>query len=583
MSHYIDYQGEIKLARTLAQKAGLHICLEKTDAPRTDGRTIYLQQPDPNWSEEQWVRWRGLFYHEVGHNVPAMRDIFKWLKENQVSTATFYGGLINCTDDYRQERFEYDKYLGRQRALSRANGIFMRELVDEGRISKLAEQAKTDKYSKAILAMMAYDIYRREDWQIDVAGYGTKFRDLLDAEGQGWVDKLRAGDYYDKLQHGSPKATDVVEVIERVMNEVFEMDSSQEKEKAQDKKAGAGKVEGKGEQAESSALKPGDSYADLKVKWEDVLIHNHDEDKPSYNALHIEYPQNPTQGAYIPYPEEDIIVVHYPSQSMIQGPSSSYLSAPNGSYASAMKELDSGVNLSKRIERLMMIQSRDKYKYGKKRGKLHGPSLYRVTMKDAHGYNQRVFKQREENDCLDVAVSVLMDCSGSMGGRKIVIAGHSLVLLNELLRPMRIPYELLGFTDSRRAVLYIYKGFTDRAPYKDKLIEYIAQSTNCMRNNADADAIMFTARRLAQQKTKRKLLIVLSDGQPAGGNEGDIAAGTKQVISRLEEQSTIEPYGIGIQNMSIESLYKQYQVIDNPAGLDEALLRLIHKKILKRV
>ena len=101
-----------------------------------------------------------------------------------------------------------------------------------------------------------------------------------------------------------------------------------------------------------------------------------------------------------------------------------------------------------------------------------------------------------------------------------------------------------------------------------------------MGNNADGEAIMFAYNRLIQRKEKRKILLVLSDGQPACGKPR-IAEYTKAVIQKIESDKLIEIVGIGLLYASVDEFYKKHMMIDDASKIEEALLSLIHKQIIK--
>ena len=91
---------------------------------------------------------------------------------------------------------------------------------------------------------------------------------------------------------------------------------------------------------------------------------------------------------------------------------------------------------------------------------------------------------------------------------------------------------------------------------------------------------MWAYSRLLQQKTARKVLVVLSDGQPQS-RRGDCSYHTKQVIEQIEKQGKVEIYGVGIESDSVKNFYKDYQVIHRAEDLEGALLNLIQNRIIK--
>ncbi len=216
--------------------------------------------------------------------------------------------------------------------------------------------------------------------------------------------------------------------------------------------------------------------------------------------------------------------------------------------------------------------------YGQKKGKLHNKNLYRVAL-NIHGHSERVFKKKVMSDVLDTAVTVLLDCSGSMAGERMRQGGKALMLLSELLYSARIDNELLGFTDIGDLVNFIFKPFG--APYdKTKISEGLTRATDMMSQNADGDSILWAVSRLIRRPERRKLLIVLSDGSPAGGQGGDIDKFTRDVVKDVESSGTIEICGIGILDRNVKRIYNDHYVIKDVKELEDALLNVIKRKVL---
>jgi cobalamin biosynthesis protein CobT len=100
-----------------------------------------------------------------------------------------------------------------------------------------------------------------------------------------------------------------------------------------------------------------------------------------------------------------------------------------------------------------------------------------------------------------------------------------------------------------------------------------------MSNNADGDNILVAWHRLMQQKQKRKVLIVLSDGSPATW-AGDAYGFTKDVVKGLEARGDVDIIGIGIEDDNVERIYKTNKVIWNVSELPKALIYTLEHVIL---
>ncbi|MEW5040563.1 porphyrin biosynthesis protein, partial [Klebsiella pneumoniae] len=99
-----------------------------------------------------------------------------------------------------------------------------------------------------------------------------------------------------------------------------------------------------------------------------------------------------------------------------------YRIVPEGRKLFEMKverHLSSSVSstLAKDLERAIASRNRVQFIPGQRRGRVHGASLYRLSMND-----DRVFRRKEDHKAVNACVQQVIDLSGSMGGRKIELA-----------------------------------------------------------------------------------------------------------------------------------------------------------------
>jgi cobalamin biosynthesis protein CobT len=247
--------------------------------------------------------------------------------------------------------------------------------------------------------------------------------------------------------------------------------------------------------------------------------------------------------------------------------------------------------MQKDIERIMASQSHVVNTPGHKRGRLHSASLYRVAQGDP-----RVFTQRQEHKSKDTAVTLLVDNSGSMhSNNRIAAAMEAAYALSTTLDRVQINHEMIGFTtgdffsrtkgerEMEKAiqedyyksgitydrviplVLPIYKSFQERldATVK-KRIAYCMNARRGLNGNIDGESLLIAAERLARQTEKRKVMLVLSDGQPAGGPKS--GPHLKSTVNYLNENG-IETIGIGIQSNAVAKYYKNHVVLHNVEDL----------------
>lgn len=271
------------------------------------------------------------------------------------------------------------------------------------------------------------------------------------------------------------------------------------------------------------------------------------------------------------------------------------LDVPDGAVKDEwVPKLDDAVNsmvgpMQKDIERLMAAQSLAVRTAGHKSGRLHSASLYRVLQGDP-----RVFQRKEEHTSKDTAVMLLVDQSGSMHGSRIVVAMQSAYALAQTLERVGIPSEIIGFTtgsmshaarqqvyeeyrkhnvrfdrDSSTVVMPIYKTFNERLSSTVKRrIAYQLNVQAGMNTNTDGESLEYAAQRLIPRREKRKVMLVLSDGQPVGSGTGSHLKATVKSLTRMG----IETVGIGIQTDAVKHFYPRYMTLNDVTELPAAVM-----------
>lgn len=255
-------------------------------------------------------------------------------------------------------------------------------------------------------------------------------------------------------------------------------------------------------------------------------------------------------------------------------------------------------SMQKDIERMLASSGWVIRTPGHRKGKLHTPSLYKMNMGE-----DRVFSQRQEHRSTNTAVTLLVDNSGSMSGEKCKLAMISAFALSTTLERVKVNHEVIGFTtghysyspELNRAlqrerssssvhydreiplVMPIYKAFGERiSPEVKRRFAFTTYAQAGLSGNIDGESLQIAAERLMRQPEKRKVILVLSDGQPAGGaNSG---AHLKYVVDDLNARG-IDTIGIGIMDNSVSRYYKKHVVLNNVSQLPGQVMTEL-KKIL---
>ncbi|MGN8188626.1 cobaltochelatase CobT-related protein [Burkholderia sp. 22088] len=267
------------------------------------------------------------------------------------------------------------------------------------------------------------------------------------------------------------------------------------------------------------------------------------------------------------------------------------------------KEVDHMIGpLQKTLERAVAARSAAVWTGGHKTGRLHGPSLARISVGRSD-----VFRRKQTNKTKDVAVELLVDCSGSMWShRKMVIAAYSAYALSSVLDQLSIPNEVLAFTTkdyprealeqlvreeqeggfvyTRRSALRlaIVKGFNERmTPDIRRRFAQLAHCDDMMAENVDGESVQIAARRLMQQRAERKILKVLSDGMPAcNGMSAALNEHLKEVVRKVEA-SGVDVIGLGIVSDAVEAFYRSHVVLNDVKDLPTTVMKELHRLLLK--
>lgn len=207
------------------------------------------------------------------------------------------------------------------------------------------------------------------------------------------------------------------------------------------------------------------------------------------------------------------------------------------------------------------------------------------------------YHKRARGQEFDVAMQILVDCSGSMY-RQLEALKPILFLFHETCRRLRIPHDVCGFWEDTR-----YDRARQQAipmthlfhviPYAQSHRADIGASIDLLEpqlDNRDGLAIREVGKALCARRERQKWLIVLSDGEPAAQDYRDAVIDTKNAVRFIEGQ------GVHVVHLCMsdapdtrERLAKMYgthvSVIDDIDQLPRAMERLfsvMFREIVRR-
>ncbi|VWD36356.1 cobalamin biosynthesis protein CobT [Burkholderia aenigmatica] len=255
--------------------------------------------------------------------------------------------------------------------------------------------------------------------------------------------------------------------------------------------------------------------------------------------------------------------------------------------------------LKLRLERALKVDEQTRWKREQERGELDRTSLARLVT--SPGY-RTPFRVRRAAPGRDAAVSLLIDCSGSMAGKKIELARLCAAALYDALTQLGFACEVLGYSSVEDAAmrthyqrwidagrdtfgynrfverldLRVYKRFDSDHPSGLACIE-------CGHENPDGEALSWAAERLLAKRARRRILMVLSDGYPATG-DGNPAILRTDLRARVDalRARRVELIGVGILDDSVDAFYPVSSVVEHLHELPGAAFSVLSDTLLDR-
>lgn len=213
------------------------------------------------------------------------------------------------------------------------------------------------------------------------------------------------------------------------------------------------------------------------------------------------------------------------------------------------------LTISKQLQRNLIQKLKDQQRGGKQTGLVMGRRL------DAHALcrnDGKVFyKNNLPNEIPRISVGLLLDESGSMScGDRSTYARAAAIILYDFCQALNIPVMVYGHSTSwsRGVDLYSYAEF-DAIDKNDK---YRMMDISARGSNRDGAALRYVAEQLSKRDEDVRILILVSDGQPADTGYSGTAAeedlrGIKQEYKR--KGLLFVAAAIGDDKQNIERIY----------------------------
>ena len=251
--------------------------------------------------------------------------------------------------------------------------------------------------------------------------------------------------------------------------------------------------------------------------------------------------------------------------------------------------------LANRLQRKLLAQQNRAWDFDLEEGTLDVARLTRVITDPLHPLS---FKHERDADFRDTIVTLLLDNSGSMRGRPIMVAACCADILARTLERCGVKVEILGFTtrawkggQAREAWLaagkpanpgrlndlrhIIYKP-ADAPWRRAKRSLALMMREGLLKENIDGEALAWAHRRLQARPERRRILMMISDGAPVDDSTLSVNTGSylelhlRQVIEEIETRSSVELIAIGIGH-DVTRYYRRAVTITDPSELAGAM------------
>ena len=276
-----------------------------------------------------------------------------------------------------------------------------------------------------------------------------------------------------------------------------------------------------------------------------------------------------------------------------------------------MRALSGAVSrLANKLQRKLLAQQNRAWEFDLEEGMLDIARLPRIIIDPMQPLS---YKRELDMDFRDTVVTLLLDNSGSMRGRPIMVAATCADILARTLERCGVKVEILGFTtrawkggQARENWLsagkpaapgrlndlrhIVYKS-ADAPWRRAKRNLALMMREGLLKENIDGEALSWAHKRILGRPEQRRILMMISDGAPVDDSTLSVNSGSylelhlRQVIEEIETRSPVELIAIGIGH-DVTRYYRQAVTITDPSELAGAmtdqLVELFDEKAVAR-
>lgn len=251
--------------------------------------------------------------------------------------------------------------------------------------------------------------------------------------------------------------------------------------------------------------------------------------------------------------------------------------------------------LANKLQRRLMAQQNRSWSFDLEEGVLDTARLTRVITDPTAPLS---FKQEDDSEFRDTIVTLLLDNSGSMRGRPIMVAALCADILARTLERCGVKTEILGFTTKAwkggiaredwvkagkpagpgrlNDIRHIVYKQADAPWRRARRNLGLMMREGLLKENIDGEALLWAHDRMLARPEQRKILMVISDGAPVDDSTLNVNVGNylerhlRQVIEEIEIRSPVELIAIGIGH-DVTRYYKRAVTIVDAEQLGGAM------------
>ncbi|HEY0052860.1 MAG TPA: cobaltochelatase subunit CobT, partial [Caulobacteraceae bacterium] len=243
--------------------------------------------------------------------------------------------------------------------------------------------------------------------------------------------------------------------------------------------------------------------------------------------------------------------------------------------------------LANKLQRRLLAQQNTSWMYDLEEGVLDSARLTRIITDPTAPLS---FKAEQAAPFRDTVVTLLLDNSGSMRGRPIMVAAVCADILARTLERCGVKVEILGFTTrawkgGQARELWIKEGKPQNPGRLNDVRHIVYKAADApwrrarknlglmmreglLKENIDGEALTWAHDRLMARPEQRRILMVISDGAPVDDSTQSANAALyldkhlRAVIGEIEAASPVELIAVGIGHDVTRWYRKAVTIID---------------------